>query len=107
MREADQGQASVNSGDQSLKKTNNAGQLDTELKRSGRECAQCGGLNRVENRCVRLAAAWGGRESQVVLMEKMTLSVLAFPDVSSTFAAVEQSLPRYLKFFSPHHLFRL
>lgn len=34
-REVDQGQASVNPGDQTLK--NNAGQPDTELKQSGRE----------------------------------------------------------------------
>lgn len=64
----------------------------------------------MENRCVCDWLMPEGRESQVcwvVLIETVTLSVLEFPDFSSTFAAVEQNLPQYLKFFIPHHLFIL
>lgn len=33
----------------------------TARRRGGRVCVQCGGLNRVETRCVRLADSWGER----------------------------------------------
>lgn len=109
-READQGQASVNPGDQALKKK----QCWTARHRAEavwqRVCVQCGGLNRVEYRCVCDWLTPKGRKSQVcwiVLIETVTLSVLEFPDVSSTFAAVEQNLPQYLKFVISHHLFIL
>lgn len=85
---------------------------DSQAELKQRVCVQCGGLNRVEDRCVWLADAWGERQSQVcwiVLIETVTLQASGFPDVSSAFAAsLDRCLPQFLKFFiPPPHLFIL
>lgn len=59
------------------------------------------GKNQAESGRKQVDLLWQRREKQIRDRR------VCVPFRASTFAAVEQSLPQYLKFFIPHHLFIL